>query len=153
MWVPTPPPPPPGLNQANRILVYPCLNTDSMCDFWVRLLEANLYLNSRSWFKSVVIGVLLSYCISKGCNRGGYSHIWPNGDVPLWWVAFLQEILKHGSCFLPKKSLNMGQLFWLSPKLICDFRGFGQTPKFLKNRPTFEGKSLKMGTLFDQNHP
>ena len=32
----------------------------------------------------------------------GYSHIWLNGDVPLQWVVFLQEILKHGSRFLPK---------------------------------------------------
>ena len=66
-------------------------------------------------------------------------------------VAFLQEILKHGSRFLPKKSLNMGQLFWLSPKLP-DFWGFchAKTLKiaeFLKNRPIFEGKSLKMGTF------
>ena len=45
-----------------------------------------------------------------GAGGGGYSHIWPNGDLQLW-VTFLQEILKHGSCFLPKKSLNMGQLF------------------------------------------
>ena len=28
-----------------------------------------------------------------------------------------------GPVFLPKKSLNMGQLFWLIPKLR-DFRGF-----------------------------
>ena len=72
------------------------------------------------------------------------------------WL-FLQEILKHGSRFLPQKSLNMGQLFWLSPKLR-NFRGFrhAKTPKiteFLKYRPIFEGKSLKMGTLFGQNHP
>ena len=45
----------------------------------------------------------------------------------------------------------MGQPFWLSPKLH-DFRGFrhAKTPKvteFLKNRPIFEGKSLKMGTF------
>ena len=45
----------------------------------------------------------------------------------------------------------MGQLFWLSPKWH-DFRGFrhAKTPKiteFLKNRPIFEGKSLKMGTF------
>ena len=51
----------------------------------------------------------------------------------------------------------MGQLFWLSPKLR-DFRGFrhAKTPEiteFLKNRPIFEGKSLKMGTFFGQNHP
>ena len=62
-----------------------------------------------------------------------------------------------GPVFLPKKSLNMGELFWLSPKL-CDFGGFrhAKTPKmaeFLKNRPNFKGKSLKMGTLFGQNHP
>ena len=51
----------------------------------------------------------------------------------------------------------MGQLFWLNPKLR-DFWGFrhAETPKimeFLKNRPIFEGKSLKMGTLFGLNHP
>ena len=33
---------------------------------------------------------------------GGYSHIWPNVDVRRYWVAFLQEILKHGSLFLQK---------------------------------------------------
>ena len=67
---------------------------------------------------------------------------------------FIQKIRKHGSHFLPKKSLNMGQLFWLSPKLR-DFHHV-KTQKimeFLKNRPIFEGKSLKMGTLFGQNHP
>ena len=98
-------------------------------------------------------------CSSKVCmsRGGGYSHIWPNGDVPPKGNTSLQEILKHGSHFLPKKSLNMGQLFWLSPKLR-DFWGFRhvKTPKiveFLKNRLIFEEKSLKMGTLFGQNHP
>ena len=61
-----------------------------------------------------------------------------------------------GPVFYQKKSLNMGQLFWLSPKLL-DFRGFhhAKTPKivkFLKNRPIFEGKPLKISTLFGQNH-
>ena len=70
---------------------------------------------------------------------------------------FYKKSLNMGPIFYPKKSLNMGQLFWLSPKLR-DFRGFrmAKTPKmaeFLKNRPIFEGKSLKMGTLFGQNHP
>ena len=51
----------------------------------------------------------------------------------------------------------MGQLFWLSPKLrdFCGFR-MAKTPKiveFLKNRPIFEGKSLKIGTLSGQNPP
>ena len=89
--------------------------------------------------------------------RGG-THIFdrtgmyrPNGSL------FYQEILKHGSRFLPKKSLYMGQLFWLSPKLR-DIRDFHHAKtlkiaEFLKNRPIFEGKSLKMGTLFGQNHP
>ena len=48
----------------------------------------------------------------------------------------------------------MGQLFWLSPNLR-DFR-HAKTPKiaeFWKNRPIFEGKSLKMGTLFGQKLP
>ena len=39
-----------------------------------------------------------------------------------------------GRVFLPKKSLNMGQLFWLSPKLR-DFRGFRHAKK---NREIFE---------------
>ena len=65
---------------------------------------------------------------------------------------FLQEILKHGSRFLPKKSLNMGQLFLTEPQITW-FSGFSpcENPEnhwiFFENRPTFEGKSLKMGTL------
>ena len=84
---------------------------------------------------------------------GGGTHIFgrtgmcrSNGSL------FYKKSLNMGPVFLPKKSLNMGQLFWLSPKLR-DVRGFRQNPKiakFLKNRPTFEGKSLKMGTLFGQ---
>ena len=71
--------------------------------------------------------------------------------------CFLQEILKHGSRFLPKKSINMGQLFWLSPKLR-DFQGFrhAKNPKiaeFWKNRPIFEGKSLKNGYPFWPKSP
>ena len=40
----------------------------------------------------------------------------------------------HSPVFFPKKSLNMGQLFWLSSKLR-DFRGFRhvKTPKKLRN--------------------
>ena len=60
--------------------------------------------------------------------------------------ATLQEILKHGSCFLQKKSLNMGPIFWLmakTPKIV----------KFVKNGPVFQEKSLTMGTLFCQNDP
>ena len=60
---------------------------------------------------------------------GGYAHIKANGDVPLYWVAFLQEVLKHRSCFFTKKSLYMGSIFWLSQ----NFRVFGwQNPKNLK---------------------
>ena len=75
----------------------------------------------------------------------------PNGSL------FYKKSLNMGPIFYPKKSLNMGQLLWLSPKL-CDCWGFHQAKtqkivEFLKNRPIFEGKSLKMGTLFGQNHP
>ena len=31
--------------------------------------------------------------------RGGYSHVKTYGDVPQFWVGFLQEIPKHGSHF------------------------------------------------------
>ena len=84
--------------------------------------------------------------------RGGGTHILGRTGYAALMGRFLQEILKHGSHFLPKTSLNMGQLIWLSPKLR-DFRGFrmAKTPKiaeFLKNRPIFE-----MGILFGQNHP
>ena len=50
-------------------------------------------------------------------KQGVYSHInfEANRDVPLSWVTFLQEILRHGSCFLQKETLNIGPLFWLSP--------------------------------------
>ena len=47
--------------------------------------------------------------------------------------------------FFYKKSLNMGQLFWLSPN--------PKIAKFLKNGPIFQEKSLKMGTLFCQKSP
>ena len=43
-----------------------------------------------------------------------------------------------GPVFYPKKSLNMGQLCVI----------FGIFVEFLKNRPVFEGKSLKTGTPF-----
>ena len=48
----------------------------------------------------------------------------------------------------------MGQTFLTEPKLsgFCMVK----TPKitkFLKNEPIFQEKSLKMGTLFCQNHP
>ena len=96
--------------------------------------------------------------IVEWVNPRGGTHIFgrtgmcrPNGSL------FYKKSLNMGPVFYQKKSLNMGQFFWLSPKLR-DFWGFhhAKTPKiteFLKNRPIFEGKSLKMGTLFGQNHP
>ena len=56
--------------------------------------------------------------------------------------VFYKKILKHGSTFL------------IEPK----FSGFRMAKtlkiaKFLKNGPIFQEKSLKMGTLFCQNHP
>ena len=92
------------------------------------------------------------FCLDDG--PGGTHILGRTGMCRSNGSLFLQEILKHGSRFLPKKSLNMGQLFWLSPKLR-DFRHAKtqKIAKFLKNRPIFEAKSLKMGTLFGQNHP
>ena len=66
---------------------------------------------------------------------------------------FLQEILKHGSHFLPKKSLNMGQLFWMSTK-CCNFGFFFAMRKPRKSQnvwkicpkwPYFSRKILKNG--------
>ena len=42
---------------------------------------------------------------------GGYSHIKTYRNVPFLWVAFSQEIPKHGSHFLQKISLHMGSFF------------------------------------------
>ena len=59
-----------------------------------------------------------------------------NGDVPVEWAAFLQEILKHGSRFYHKKSLNMGPIFRFSQgekpenRKICKKMGL-----FLKKNP------------------
>ena len=47
----------------------------------------------------------MSICITSLWKLGG-THIKANGDVPLYWVTFLQEILKHGSHFLQKKIHN-----------------------------------------------
>ena len=49
----------------------------------------------------------------------------------------------------------------LKPSLFTPFPGGGgggmaktlKIAKFLKNGPSFQEKSLKMGTLFCQNHP
>ena len=47
-------------------------------------------------------GIWLCSCYGWVFNRlvkygEGYSDIKANRDVPLQWVVFLQEILKHGS--------------------------------------------------------
>ena len=99
--------------------------------------------------------------VSRGCERPGgneYLHIWLNRDGPLYWVAFLQEILKHGSHFLPKKSFDMGKLFWLSPNFPENYKIFEKwayfSRKILKNG--FRAKSpLKMGRSFEAQaaHP
>ena len=39
-------------------------------------------------------------CTVTNTGSGWGPHIKANGDVLLSWVAFLREILKHGSCFL-----------------------------------------------------
>ena len=93
------------------------------------------------------------HAIESGPEPGGILTYLAERGCAALMGRFLQEILKHGSHFLPKKSLNMRQLFCLSP----NFRGFrmAKTPKIakvLKNGPIFQEKTLKMGTLFCQNH-
>ena len=80
---------------------------------------------------------------------GGGTHIFgwtgmccPNGSLfykkPLnISPVFTQKILKHGSTFLTEP-----QIMWFSGFFTL------KIAEFLKNRPIFEGKSLKMGTLF-----
>ena len=74
-------------------------------------------------------------------------------------------IYRSNGSFFYKNSLNMGPIFY--PKIFKHrstfltepkFAGFrmAKTPKItnlLKNGPIFQEKSLKMGTLFCQNHP
>ena len=53
-----------------------------------------------------------------------------------------------------QKSLNMGQLLWLSPYFRVRMTKTPKIVKFLKIGPSFQKKkTLKMGTLFCQNHP
>ena len=56
--------------------------------------------------------------------------------------VFYQKILKHGLTFLTEPKF-LGFRMAKTPKIA----------KFLKNGPNFQEKSLKMGTLFCQNHP
>ena len=95
-------------------------------------------------------------------GRGGYSHIWTNGDVPLFykksltsWVLFLtQKILKHGSTFLTEP-----QIAWFLEN--PENRGIFEKKayfwrKILKNGYPFWPKSpLKMGMGFEARaaHP
>ena len=55
--------------------------------------------------------------------------------------VFYQKILKHGSTFLTEPKFSGFRM--AKPWKIA---------KFLKNGPIFQDKSLKMGTLFCQNH-
>ena len=56
--------------------------------------------------------------------------------------VFYQKILKHGSTFLTEPKFS-GFCMAKTPKIM----------KFLKNVPISQEKTLKMGTLFCQNHP
>ena len=56
--------------------------------------------------------------------------------------VFYHKILKHGSTFLTEPKF-LGFRMAKTPKIA----------KFLKNGPILKEKSLKMGTLFCQNHP
>ena len=94
-------------------------------------------------------------------SRGGTHIFGRTGMCRSNGSLFLQEILKHGSHFLQKKSLDMGQLFWMSTKLPCENP---EIAKFLKNRskmalfftkfltngyPFWPKSPLKMGMGFE----
>ena len=79
-----------------------------------------------SWVKVIPLTCAHRYWRARPMRRArpGGTHIFgrtgmccPNGSL------FYKKSLHMGPVFLPKISLNMGQLFWLSPKL-CDFWGF-----------------------------
>ena len=110
-------------------------------EFWHRL----------HWLKHQAIK-LMPYKPGGGGGGWKYSHIKANWDVPLTWVAFLQEILNTGPIFT-KKSLKMGPKY-LSPNFwVFAWTKTPKITKFVKNWPFFKEKSLTSGTLFYQNDP
>ena len=95
------------------------------------------------------------YCIGR-CwpPGGGGTHIFDrtgmcrsNGSLfykKSMGPVFYQKILKHGSTFLTE------------PKFWGFLSSHGENPanrEIFENGPSFQEKSLKMGTLFCQNHP
>ena len=100
---------------------------------------------------SFVFVVKIFWCLPRA--RGG-THIFGRTGM-----------CRSNGSFFYKKSLNMGPFFYqkilkhrstfLTEPKILGFR-MVKTPKiakFLKNGPIFQEKTLKMGTLFSQNHP
>ena len=96
----------------------------------------------------------------RGCKPGGYSHVKAYGDVPPKWVAFSPKILRHGSHFKKKKSLEEGPIsknlwknckisrFW-GRKILRNGSQFAKISKKLSIQPFFEWKkSLDMGRVF-----
>ena len=95
------------------------------------------FLNSNFRDLNLKIYILVGEVKARG---GVLTYLAKRGCAALMGL-FITEILKHRSRFLPKKSLNMGQLFWLSPK-FRDFRVFAmQKPLKLRN-------FWKIGLLF-----
>ena len=86
--------------------------------------DSHVFLSSESW---------------------GYSHVKTYGDVPQFWIGFLQEIPKHGSHF-SWKNRNCGSDFQKFP-------GFSEPRQILKVWCIFAAKSQKkkMATLSQKN--
>ena len=66
---------------------------------------------------------------------------------------FLQEILTHGSRFLPKKSLNMGPIFWLSPNFRFSHGENPENCKICEKWAYFSRKILNNGYPFLSKWP
>ena len=86
------------------------------------------------------------------------NHVFLGGNGPFKPGGVFTYLAERGCAALMGRFFTKnpydGSTFLTEPKFL-GFR-MAKTPKivkFLKNGPSFQEKSLKMGTLFCQNHP
>ena len=109
-----------------------------------------------SWLCAMLYKRRMGKTLGKGTQflgaRGVLTYLAKRGCAALM-VAFLQEILKYGSRFLPKKSLNMSQHFWLSPNFRVLAWQNPQNREIFEKLAYFSRKILKNGYPFLPNSP